>query len=106
MTRLTRESQAGRRADGSRGRMWRVISTERTNRFGQPTAFTLYPEAAPVLLAAPGSSLYNRAGFATNHLWVTRYDPAQRYPAGDFVNQHPGGAGMPAFIAGDRDIDG
>jgi primary-amine oxidase len=22
------------------------------------------------------------------------------------VNQHPGGAGLPAFIAGDRDIDG
>jgi primary-amine oxidase len=37
---------------------------------------------------------------------VTRYDPAERYPAGDFVNQHPGGAGLPAFIAGDRDIDG
>ena len=37
---------------------------------------------------------------------MTRYDPAHRYPAGDFVNQHPGGAGLPAFIAGDRDIDG
>jgi primary-amine oxidase len=37
---------------------------------------------------------------------VTQYDPAQRYPAGDFVNQHPGGAGLPAFVAGDRDIDG
>jgi primary-amine oxidase len=37
---------------------------------------------------------------------VTRYDPAQRYPAGDFVNQHPGGAGLPAYVAGDRDIDG
>ena len=31
---------------------------------------------------------------------MTRYDPAERYPAGDFVNQHPGGAGIPAFIAG------
>ncbi|MGH3411274.1 MAG: hypothetical protein ACRDRJ_53555, partial [Streptosporangiaceae bacterium] len=39
-------------------------------------------------------------------LWVTRYDPAQQYPAGDFVNQHPGGAGLPAYVAADRDIDG
>ena len=106
VTRLTRESQAGRRADGARGRTWRVISTERENRFGRPTAFTLYPESAPVLLADPASPVAARAGFAQNHLWVTRYDPDQRYSAGDFVNQHPGGAGIPAFIAGDRDIDG
>jgi primary-amine oxidase len=50
--------------------------------------------------------VHARAGFAANHLWVTRYDPAQRYPAGDFVNQHPGGAGLPAYVAADRDIDG
>jgi primary-amine oxidase len=106
VTRLRRESQAGRRVAPERGRAWRVVSTERVNRFGQPTGYTLYPEAAPTLLADPSSPLSARAGFATNHLWVTRYDPAQRYPAGDFVNQHPGGAGIPAFIAGDRDIDG
>jgi primary-amine oxidase len=106
VTRLHRESQGGRRVAPDRGRVWRVISTEHANRFGQPVGFTLYPEAAPTLLAAPGSSPYRRAVFATNHLWVTRYDPAHRYPAGDFVNQHPGGAGIPRFIAGDRDIDG
>ena len=106
VTRLSTESQAARRADGSRGRTWRVVSTERANRFGHPVGYTLYPEAAPVLLAAPGSPVAARAGFATQHLWVTRYDAAQRYPAGDFVNQHPGGAGLPEFIRGDRDIDG
>ncbi len=106
VTRLTRESLAGRRVDGARGRTWRVISTEHTNRFGQPTSYTLYPESAPVLLADPDSPLARRAAFATNHLWVTRYDPDQRYSAGDFVNQHPGGAGLPAFRAADRDIDG
>src|SRR5712692_502001 len=106
VTRLRRESEACRRADALRGRSWRVLNTERANRFGQPVSFTLYPEAAPVLLADPGSSLHARAGFATNHLWVTGYDPAQRYPAGDFVNQQPGGTGLPGFIAGDRNIDG
>jgi primary-amine oxidase len=106
ITRLGSESAATRRADAARGRTWRVASTERVNRFGRPTAYTLYPEAAPVLLADPSSSISARSGFATNHLWVTRYDPAQRYPAGDYVNQHPGGAGLPAFISGDRDIDG
>ena len=106
VTRLRTESEATRRADASRGRTWRVVSTERVNRFGRPVGYTLWPEAAPALLADPASSVARRAGFATNHLWVTQYDPAQRYSAGDFVNQHPGGAGLPAFIAGDRDIDG
>ena len=106
VTRLTRESLAVRRADGSRGRTWRIVSTEHQNRFGRPTGYTLYPESAPALLADPDSPLAARAGFAANHLWVTRYDPAHRWPAGDFVNQNPGGAGLPAFIAGDQDIDG
>jgi primary-amine oxidase len=106
VTRLSTESQAGRRAAPDKARTWRVTSTESTNRLGQPTSFTLYPEAMPTLFADPGSSLYARAGFARNHLWVTRYDPAHRYAAGDFINQHPGGGGIPAFIAGDRDIDG
>ena len=55
VTRLTRESQAVRRADGSRGRTWRIVSTEQANRFGRPTGYTLYPEAAPALLADPES---------------------------------------------------
>ncbi|TVZ05676.1 primary-amine oxidase [Trebonia kvetii] len=105
VTRLTSEASAARPGDASRGRVWRVVSTERTNRFGRPTAFTLCPQPHPALLAHPDSPLAARAGFATRALWVTRYDPAQRYPAGDFVNQSPGG-GLPAYAAADRDIDG
>ena len=106
VTRLTRESHAARRNDATRGRTWRVINPGQPNRYGQPVAYTLYPEPAPVLLADPEAPLTKRAGFATSHLWVTRYDHAERYPAGDFVNQHPGGAGLPAWTAADRDIDG
>jgi primary-amine oxidase len=106
VTRLSSEASASRPGDASRGRVWRVVSTSSSNRFGKPVAFTLHPEPSPALLADPASSLAARAGFATRALWVTRYDPAQRYPAGDFVNQSPGGGGLPAYIAADRDIDG
>jgi primary-amine oxidase len=85
--------------------VWRILSTTSENRFGKPTAFTLHPEPHPALLAHPDSPLAARAAFATRALWVTRYDPAERYPAGDFVNQSPGG-GLPAYAAADRDIDG
>ncbi|SEF86976.1 primary-amine oxidase [Nonomuraea solani] len=105
-TPLTSESQAQRTADAGAGRVWHISNPASRNALGQPVGYTLYPEGKPVLLADPGSSIAARAAFATRHLWVTAYDPAERYPAGDFVNQHPGGAGLPAFTAGDRDIDG
>jgi primary-amine oxidase len=42
----------------------------------------------------------------SRHLWVTQYDPTQKWPAGEIVNQNPGGDGLEAFTAGDRPLDG
>jgi primary-amine oxidase len=36
---------------------------------------------------------------------VTPFDQSERYPTGDYVNQHSGGAGMPAFTAADRSVE-
>ncbi len=33
------------------------------------------------------------------------YDPDQRFPAGDYPNQHPGGDGLPAWTAADRPLE-
>ncbi|MDG4826366.1 primary-amine oxidase [Asanoa sp. WMMD1127] len=105
-TRLARESEAARSADNAVGRVWRISNPDRTNRLGQPVAYVLRPEGQPALLADASSSIARRAAFATKHLWVTRYDADERYPAGNHVNQHPGGAGLPTFIADDQSIDG
>ena len=105
-TRLTHEGEAARTGDAAAGRVWRISNPASANRFGLPVAYVLRPESQPVLLADDSSSVARRAAFATRHLWVTRYHPAERYPAGDQVNQHPGGGGLPAFTAQDRDIDG
>jgi primary-amine oxidase len=106
VTRLARESDGARTADASVGRTWHVVNPARRNRFGQPVAYALYPQGPPLLAADPAASISRRAAFATRHLWVTRYHPAQRYAAGDLPNQHPGGAGLPAYVAADREIDG
>jgi primary-amine oxidase len=105
-TKLTRESEAMRVADNLKARVWHITNPTKQNRLGQDVGYALYPEGQPVLLADPSSPIAGRAAFATKHLWVTKYDPAERYPAGQFVNQHPGGAGLPAFTVGDRDIYG
>ncbi|MDQ6741190.1 MAG: tyramine oxidase, partial [Actinomycetota bacterium] len=88
------------------GRVWQVINPEVTNRLGRNVGYALYPENLPALLADESSSIAKRAAFATKHLWVTRYDKDERYPAGDFVNQHTGNSGLPAYAAADRDLDG
>jgi primary-amine oxidase len=106
VTRLRSESDAQRLNDGSVGRVWHVVNPEVTNRLGQHVGYALHPQNLPVMLADESSSIHKRASFATKNLWVTRYDPAERYAAGDFVNQHPGGNGLPAYAAQDRDIDG
>ncbi|WP_395310043.1 primary-amine oxidase [Mycobacterium sp. AMU20-3851] len=105
-TKLARESEAMRTADNLKARVWHITNPEKTNRLGQTVGYALHPEGQPALLADPSSSIAKRAAFATKHLWVTKYDPAERYPAGDFVNQNPGNAGLPSYAAQDRDIDG
>ncbi|MCE3554418.1 primary-amine oxidase [Pseudonocardia sp. RS11V-5] len=104
--RLSRESDAQRDANASTGRVWHIINTEKTNALGQPVGYTLHPEGQPTLLADDASVIRSRAAFAAKALWVTQYDPAERYPAGDFVNQNPGGAGLPAWVQADRPVDG
>jgi primary-amine oxidase len=105
-TPLVTESAAQRDADPGRNRVWHIVNPERRNHVDQPVGYALVPEGLPTLLSDPGSSIASRAAFATKHLWVTRYDPAERYAAGDFVNQHSGGSGLPEYAAADRDLDG
>ncbi|HEX4361820.1 MAG TPA: primary-amine oxidase [Pseudonocardia sp.] len=104
--RLATESGAARLADTAAGRVWRIVNTTERSRFGAETGYVLHPEGRPTLLAQEGSDIHRRATAATKHLWVTPYRRDERYPAGDFVNQHPGGAGLPAWTAADRPVDG
>ncbi|NQX35218.1 primary-amine oxidase [Herbiconiux sp. VKM Ac-2851] len=106
VTRLTTEGSSGRVADASVGRAWHIVNPSTLNGLGRPTGYVLLPQEAPTLLADPSSSIAKRAEFATKHLFVTAYDPAERYAAGDFVHQNPGGDGITRFIADDAPIDG
>ncbi|MCU1625748.1 MAG: Copper amine oxidase protein [Pseudonocardia sp.] len=105
-TRLTRESDAQRASAQGSVRTWHIVNPDKRNALGQNVGYALHPEGKATLLADDASSIHARATFATNALWVTRYDPAERYPAGDFVNQNAGGAGLPAWVRADRPVDG
>ena len=102
---LRRESDAQRVIDPLRGRYWLVASRGDRNELGQEPAYKLVPGSNVLLFSDPDASVTQRAAFATRHLWVTPYHPDERFPAGDYPNQHPGGAGLPAWTKADRPIE-
>ena len=102
---LRRESEAQRVIDPLRGRYWLVANRGDRNELGQEPAYKLVPGSNVLLFSDPGASVTQRAAFATRHLWVTPYHPDERFPAGDYPNQHPGGAGLPTWTKADRPIE-
>ena len=105
-TTLTSEAVAQRETDAARARYWRIESATETSALGAPTGYALMPGGNVPPMYAPDAVYAPRAGFTDHQLWVTAYDPAQRFAAGDYPNQSPGGDGLPAYAAGDRDLDG
>ena len=104
-TPLRRESEAQRVADGRAARYWKIANPGRPNATGEPVAYKLMPQDSVLPFGQPGTRAMQRAQFAARHLWVTAYDPDQRFPAGEYPNQHPGGDGLPAWTAADRPLE-
>ena len=46
-----------------------------------------------------------RAGFTDHHIWVTPYDPQERYAAGTYPNQSAGDEGLPTWTSANRPIE-
>jgi primary-amine oxidase len=103
-TLLRTESEAQRIIDPLAARYWTIENPTMPNRLGHPVAYKLVPGENVLPFAREGSSVLKRGAFATRHLWVTPFDPTERYAAGDYPNQHAGGAGLPAYTQANRSI--
>jgi primary-amine oxidase len=103
-TPLLKESSAQRNANPLSSRFWRVANAGRKNTMGRSVAYRLCPGENVLPYALPGASILHRAGFLTHNLWVTPFDSNERFPAGAYPNQNPGGDGLPKWTAADRDI--
>jgi primary-amine oxidase len=104
-TRFAREREAQRPIDPFAARYWKVENPSVRNGLGQPVAYKLIPGANCAPLCQPDSSIGRRAAFMHRHLWVTPFAPRELFPAGDYPNQHPGGAGLPEWTSADRPIE-
>lgn len=103
-TLLETEQAAQRLIDPLTARYWKVVNPNVKNRLGQPVGYKIVPGENVLPFAHPSSPILKRAGFMTKHLWVTPYAPDERYSAGDYPNQHPGGEGLPLWTQADRSI--
>ena len=102
---LTSERAAQRDIDPYSARYWKVVNASRRNGSGHAVGYTLIPGETTPMMASEDSSAGKRAAFGRHSLWVTPYDPDERYPAGDYPNQHPGGDGLPRWTQADRPLD-
>ena len=105
-TLLANEGEAQR--DIVRDRTWKIVNPNVHNAVnGRVVGYELCPGASAnsLLLAAPDSSIAQRAAFARHHLWVTPYRADEQFPSGDYPNQHAGGAGLTEWIQAKRPIE-
>jgi primary-amine oxidase len=105
VTPLKSELAAQRSVSSASARFWRIVNESRPNRLGQPVGYRLVPGENSPPLVQPDAAVMKRAGFMAHQLWVTPYDPAQRFATGDYPNQHTTGDGLPYWTAADRSIE-
>lgn len=102
---LATESESQRTVNLATARFWRIVNPNEQNGLGQCVSYRLIPGENCLPFAQPDAAVLRRAGFLTKHLWVTPYDPRERFPAGEYPNQNPGGDGLPRWTAANRRID-
>ena len=96
--------KAQRDMDSPTARRWLVRNNSRTNALGHPTAYALIPGENAPPFQAPGSAPRRRAPFLDHQLWITRYDRAQMYSSGEFVNLDTSKDNVAAWSGDDQSL--
>jgi primary-amine oxidase len=105
-TPLTKETAAVSDLDMKSSREWMIVSADKKNPLGAAPGYMLMPGGNSIFFPVEGSKIRQRAEFATHHVWVTKYKPAELYAGGDYPNQTQPGQGLPKYIADDEPLMG
>jgi primary-amine oxidase len=103
-TLLETEAKAQRLIDPLSARSWKVVNPSVLNHLGRPVAYRLVPGDNILPLYDPDSGFGRRTGFTRNHVWVTPYEPGERYATGDYPVQQPNDGGLPEWTRADRPV--
>jgi primary-amine oxidase len=104
-TPLRSQAQGRQDYDWHTQRTWKVASTRTRNGLGGAPAYKLVPGSTFPPMIDPSSPVVRRAGVIQHTLWITPYDPEQRWPCGEFPVQSAADEGLPAWTAQDRPIE-
>ena len=102
---LRTEQEGMQEYDWRTQRAWKVVNETATNALGTPVAYKLVPGACFPAMMDPESPIFQRAQVMGHTLWVTPYQPDERWPCGDLVVQSEHDRGLPAWTARNRSID-
>ncbi|WP_375509576.1 primary-amine oxidase [uncultured Nostoc sp.] len=105
-TPLANETSALRDLDMKSSREWMIVSADKKNTLGAAPGYMLMPGGNSIFFPVEGSNIRQKAEFATHHVWVTKYKPAELYAGGDYPNQTQPGQGLPKYIADDESLMG
>ncbi|MDY6946740.1 MAG: primary-amine oxidase [Pseudomonadota bacterium] len=98
------ELEARRRHHYESVRTWVVQNPNVKNRMGGNVGYKIQPMELAVPYWQPQSAIAKRAGYLDYHLWVTPFNPEEKFPAGQYPNQNPGPDGLPVWTQKDRNI--
>jgi primary-amine oxidase len=84
--------------------MWRFASSDKKGPMGYPTSFEIMAGVTGTSLLPPDEWPQKRAGFSEHQLWVTPYDPDERYAGGKYVTGSRGTDGLAVWTKKNRSI--
>ena len=103
------EQDAAQKFDPSTIRL--LSNTTKENRMGNPVSYQIIPYAGgthPVATGAkfaPDEWIYHRLSFMDKQLWVTRYQPDERYPEGKYPNRSTHDTGLGQYTKNNESVD-
>jgi primary-amine oxidase len=102
---LRTEAEGRQDYDWHTQRAWKVVNAAARNGLGTPVGYKLVPGACFPAMLDPASAVFRRAQVIGHTLWVTPYDPDERWPCGEFPVQSEEDSGLPAWTAANRSIE-
>jgi primary-amine oxidase len=85
-------------------RSWKVVNELSSNGLGSPAAYKLVPTGAIPSFFDPESPVFRRAPVIGHSVWVTPDSAAERWPAGEFVNQSAVDHGLSEWVQAARSV--
>lgn len=102
------EKAAAQKFDASTIRL--LSNPNRLNKVGNPVSYQLIPYAGGTHPIAKGANfakdewINHRLSFMDRQIWVTRYDPQEKFPEGKYPNRSGKDTGLGQFTADDQPI--